>query len=516
MKKSLLYTLCAICLFSLSSCRRNSFKSEDQIVQITLTEDGEEYSVPAVGGQVIVMFDSSVSKKEARSILADNGAKIISTMPDVFYYLVEVDVGKESELVEKLHTYSEVAYVYPNAIQETKSVISIAIDDYYPDSLGYTHGKMVVSQMSGDDPKKERSIKKYNIGIPNSKYVDTHKANEFLRKILYNLPEGKSAVINLSIGVGLYNKNGKNKRVLWDDDDVGWLQHYSYNSRYVAELEGLVQLVRPYRYKDFVITKSAGNEGVKDLERLVKRLRWTIPVDDWNMVFERHFILVTAQDDNKEGDYPNDVSSGGYDPMVTKVNLSDKTAQDLHWQGTSYAAPRLANYIIRASDKYDINVTGTLKVLRDVTKDAPGHLITYELLDDALKEYLDYEEDEDEEEDDEDNGPEQVAREFFIASACGDMATIRACATPDIYEEAMQEYQELKHQLTPSNRARAEQAYRNIDVQTIEIAENKVVVKLNNNGRRLSYYLSYSNGQWLIYDYAVGNMHVPKNMRRRR
>ncbi len=111
--------------------------------------------------------------------------------------------------------------------------------------------------------------------------------------------------------------------------------------------------------------------------------------------------------------------------------------------------------------------------------------------------------------------PEQVVRSFLIASVTGDMVTVKACTTSDIYQEAMFEYQQMKHQLSSKNRAKAEQAIRDMNMQTIETGENRVAVKLNRNGRRMSYYLRNNNGKWLIYDYAIGNTHVPKNMRRR-
>ena len=105
-------------------------------------------------------------------------------------------------------------------------------------------------------------------------------------------------------------------------------------------LKQLVKLSAYYDNKDFVVTKSSGNEGMKQLEQIVDELLQELSPAEKG-ILERHYILVSAKDDNKTDDYPNDVSEGHYDKMVTKVDISDMTAQDLHWQGTSFSSPRL-------------------------------------------------------------------------------------------------------------------------------------------------------------------------------
>ena len=98
--------------------------------------------------------------------------------------------------------------------------------------------------------------------------------------------------------------------------------------------------------------------------------------------FKEHFILVSAKDDHvgKSEDYPNDISGGGYDDMISKVDISDKTAHSSRWHGTSFSSPRLAGYIAQAADRYNMDVTEVLEYVRRATLKAPGHVLTYELL----------------------------------------------------------------------------------------------------------------------------------------
>ena len=61
------------------------------------------------------------------------------------------------------------------------------------------------------------------------------------------------------------------------------------------------------------------------------------------------------------------------------------TAQDLHWQGTSFSAPRAASYIIEAANEYNIKVVDALNHVRRVTKNSTNHLLTYEQLVESIR-----------------------------------------------------------------------------------------------------------------------------------
>jgi hypothetical protein len=389
MKKDWIYIILLIvlavvlCMPVKSLFSENDDDEESRITHVTLAEDGEEYAIPAVEGQVIVMFDYDISEEQARSILADNDAQILSSKPEAFYYLVEVAAGTEGEIVEKLRIRDEIRFVYPNMVCELKAVHMHALDRF-PQDKNDDHGRNVTIMMKGDETNTE--IQQIDVSSTGDN-VSHDKNCQALIDVLSELEDGGSAIINLSSGVELKEYTG-----LYELFDIPLLYNYwiaektSYVNAYVAEIQSFINVVAPFDNKDFVITKAAGNEGMKQFEKILEKLRENLSPEELR-IFERHFIIVSAKDDFKspDHDYPNDLSPGIYDQMVTKVDISDMTENDHNFHGTSFAAPRVANYIMRTVNSYNIKVVDVLHKVRIATENAPDHLLTYELLDDAIK-----------------------------------------------------------------------------------------------------------------------------------
>lgn len=351
----------------------------DYLVPVQLVENGETYTVQAIEGQVVIMLRQDAPLLLIRDILQDNDAWIISGMSDIRYYLVGVAPGKEEEFITNVRTYPEVDYVYPNAISELLSVQSHALDDF----LEGDHGLLVQDMMN--ENSSDIYVHQHDVGA-GGKSVSLSKVDREFWEVLNALENNESAVINMSFGPGLKEMTGLWKEPLWNFFTVTQAYKKDYKLRYVSEMHRLVKIAVRYNDKDFVVTKSSGNVGMKQMEQIIAQLKQTLSSEELN-VFERHFILVSAKDDHKGdlGDYPNDVTDGTYDRALTKVDISDRSAHNSHLHGTSFSSPRAANYIIRASNKHDAKVTYVLDVARDVTKAAPDHLLTYELLDKALE-----------------------------------------------------------------------------------------------------------------------------------
>lgn len=331
------------------------------VVEVTYEENGHSYQVDAVQGQVMVVFEETVSHESALKILKNNQAKIVAQLPKIHYYLVEVPMGKEGEFIFCMRKLPEVDYVYPNAIEEICSV-----DSYVLDNFNGNHGQKVVDMMKGCYPLM--NVKSYNIGTEDGRGIFSNRKEEVTESILYSMGNDESVVINMSFGPKFTSLE-------------------SYINDYINEIIQLVKIAKRFDNKDFVVVKSSGNDGVKNLEYVVKLLKSKLSSEEQD-ILDRHFLLVSAKDDNKQRDYPNDVTSGYYEKMVTKVDISDMTEQDFHWQGTSFSSPRVAGFVITAADAHNLKVTEVLKYARTATEKASDHILTSELLEKVIEDNM--------------------------------------------------------------------------------------------------------------------------------
>ena len=383
MKKLFAYIF-VICLFAAMSVGCN--KSCPPPCYVQLERNGVAYEEYAVEGQVWLLFDESVDGWDAMQILKENDAKILEYDEEIGYYLVEVEAGTEGQFVARMKRHWAVDYAYPNAIHEAKSVIPYVIDNFYGD-----HGDMVAQMFAEASGKKLKKIKKENAGEwewdkkARGEGLNDGKINKLLRLGMLHANPFHSVVINMSIGSRLGAPGLV--RPLWFEQRISDEDREDYINRYVSDVVGLVKIVERYYdlwSTDFVIVKAAGNEGMNRLEVIIDRIRKELSYKE-RAFFDKHFLIVTAKDDNKEGYYPNEVFDGGYDEMVSMVDISDKTAIDLHWQGTSFASPRMAGYIVRAAEEHKLEVTEVLRYVRKATKKAPGHVISFEILDAEIR-----------------------------------------------------------------------------------------------------------------------------------
>ena len=368
-----------------NSSSKGKTEEEPLIIRnVQLQEDGETYSVPAVEGQLVLMFDEDMSHEESLDILEEKGLSVISSIPELNYYLIQVPVGEEGQYFSQLNDNDLVDYVYPNMIEYFCSASAYALDDY---KYG-EHGRRVSKMLTGCDPMMDKAgcdpmmnLEEKNVALTDST-CDMYKVNKYLNEILKS--KNEKIVINMSFGPGLKNKHGRKKRVLWDDDDVTEDNRKSTRKSYIYDLKKLIKLAKRYDEAEFVIVKSTGNNGMKQLETIIDELTSELTWVELQ-VFERHFLLVSAKDDYTPADYPNDVSR--YHKMVSKVDISDMTKQDPNWAGTSFSSPRLAGYIYKLAEEYDLPATIVLGFVRSATERAIDNVVTYELIEEEITSY---------------------------------------------------------------------------------------------------------------------------------
>ena len=350
----------------LSSCSGSSSTSSSKTnnipeappCYIELKMDGEKYQEYAVEGQIWVLFKESVSQKEAEELIGIQEFKILDKYPEIGYYLLEVETGYESDIIAWINRYWDIDYAYPNALYSEQSVMPYVIDCM---DRGM-HGKRVAKMMEDASGKTVKTIDDTFWILEG--VISSGKRNKAIISCLEQASKGNDVVINLSSGV-IYNSTAKNPQE-------------DYINSYCADLVGIVKLAyRNYFWGDFVFVKSAGNERMKRMEVILRKIRGKLSPEELNF-FKDHFLLVSAQDDHKPYDYPNDISNGGYDEMISKVDISDMTAISDDWCGTSFSSPRLAGYIVRAANEYEISVSKVLPYVRKATLKSKNHVVDYE------------------------------------------------------------------------------------------------------------------------------------------
>lgn len=358
MKKDWIYIILLIvlavvlCMPVKSLFSENDDDEESQITHVTLAEDGEEYTIPAVEGQVIVMFREDVTEDRVREILADNDIQVISKLEQLNYYLLGVQPGDEGKLITRLQSCQEVGFVGPDVLETLLSVQPCVIDGFVGD-----HGGRVKEML--EESCSDLYVNTYDVSKDNGKSVSSNKVDDALYRILSNMSSSESVVINMSFGPRLENSQGA-RASGWSDPDAN---RSAYRYQYRCTMQRLVKMVSRYDNLDFVITKSSGNVGMKHMEEIVADIQQYLSPEE-NRVFERHFMIVSAKDDYCSSDYSNDVTPGVTNPMVVKVDISDKTAQSPSWQGTSFSSPRFAGCIANAANALNLKVVDVLSYAR--------------------------------------------------------------------------------------------------------------------------------------------------------
>lgn len=397
-----LLTLLAGLMVGCSGSTESSRKHEIQEAPpcyVQLERNGEVYEEYAVQGQVWLLFNPFVTPQQAECILAENNAKILDKEPEIGYYIVEVEAGTEGAFIAGMKQYWEVNCVYPNAIYEFQSLTTPIVMD----NFAGTHGKRARIMI------EEASLMKADCDDLSSYFlypteydkecILTYKMFGALKKRLsldYKKPGDNSLVINMSFGTGLgRNKQGNKRR--WDDSDVTEKMQSNYINRYIDGIVGQVKYLYAYYcpdrddklncVEDFVITKGACNERMLNLEVIFDGIKGELSKEEWAF-FEKHYIFVSAKDEHYGVYYANDVYNGyGYHELLTKTDISDKTIASRDWAGTSFSTPRLAGYIVRAANEYNLKATEVLPFVRRATRNAFGHVVDYEMIEAEIKDF---------------------------------------------------------------------------------------------------------------------------------
>ena len=364
-----------------------------QVGNVYYSDNGKDYYFEAFQGQVIVYFDENTSYQRAKRAIEANGGEILSQIIDAHYFLVQVGEGAENTFIKNMELESGVEYIFLHMPEYPCAVSAHILDSTQtPNEYGDIHGQLVAATaMSACDDCV--FAKEYNIADQNGDIV-TNKATEYI-KTIFAANQDSPILINMSYGIYLTDAQGKKikyKKLLKDDSQNQQQLIDSWVKQYIKSLRNIILAVKPYKDRDFVITKSAGNSGCHEFDKIIlKALEEELTPEERN-IMDDHILLVSAYDEvvrvekedgslrnykHSESDSSWWEASGiyanrpkNYHHWVTTTDISHLARRDgLTLDGTSFAAPNALGNIARIIDKYNITAKEALQVVKKVTKE---------------------------------------------------------------------------------------------------------------------------------------------------
>jgi len=374
-----IFLLSLIFIFSLSACNNDfHFKNKYPPVKIiSYNDNGQDYSLKAISGQVIVIFNKTIPHTQAVEEIKQLNGKIIGQIVNLRYYLIDTGAGNEANFLSLINKNPNIKYAYFNAIEYPCKIYPQA---YVIDNFYISHGDNVKYVLK--ECGYTRKINTYNVGIKDDKdgSMSWNEIDRDLTSILSFPTKDTPLIINMSFGPSFIDPDID----YWTDKEITDEVKKSYRKQYMKSLKHLVALTSEYKDKDFIIIKAAGNEGLKQLDvEILNNLGKELNNEELKTLNE-HFILVGAED-SRDTKYSNTVTKGKYNFLYTSVDISDLKNKNEDLYGTSFAAPRVSCFISAAVNDNDIKATEALKIIKDITKRNPDAALTKDMVDKDVK-----------------------------------------------------------------------------------------------------------------------------------
>jgi len=362
-----------------SSCNKElSFLSKYPPIKIfSYNENGQEYEIEAISGQVIVIFNNTIPNSQAVQEIKQNNGKIIGKIDNLRYYLVDTGVGNEINFINKINKSKNIKYVFFNSVEYP---CKIDPQTYVIDNFNISHGDNVKYTLKECGFTKK--INAYNVGIKGDEEgrMSWSEIDRDLTSILSFPTKDTPLIINMSFGPSFIDPNID----FWTDKEITDEIKKNYIQQYIKNIKHIVKVTSDYKDKDFIIIKAAGNEGLKQLDTEILNYLGKEFTNDEIKFLNEHFILVGAED-SRDTKYSNTVTKGKYNFLYTSVDISDLKKENENLYGTSFAAPRVSCFISTAVNDNDIKATEALKVIKDITRRNPNAALTQELINKDVK-----------------------------------------------------------------------------------------------------------------------------------
>jgi hypothetical protein len=380
-KNNKIFLLLSILILTniLFSCNKDfHYKNKYPPVKIiSYNEYGQNFSLEAISGQVIVIFNKSIPYSQAVKEIEQLKGIIIGQILNLHYYLIDTGVGNETDFLSRIKSNPNVKYAYFNAIEYP---CKIDLQTYVLDNFYISHGENVSFALK--ECGLTTRLNTYNVGIEDDEKgrMSLSEIDRELISILSFPTKDTPLIINMSFGPEFIDPDID----YWTDEDITDEVKIYYIKQYKESLKHIVALTTEYKDKDFIIVKAAGNEGLKQLDiEILNDLGKELTDDEINILNE-HFILVGAID-KRDTKYSNTVTKGNYNILYTSVDISDLKNNNKNLYGTSFAAPRVSCFAGTAVNENNIKATEVLKVIKDITRKNPDMALTQEIINKNVK-----------------------------------------------------------------------------------------------------------------------------------
>lgn len=293
------------------------------------------YRTDDINTQVLVSFSSDVSFSNANSWLKKHKARVLDSDAAYSYFLVcTEDEIAARKLVNQLEKSGMTDCVIRNQVLVPHSV-KLSVLDIYGEPMSETekisHGEMVAYTMTEGT---NMSADQHQIKI-NGQISSAEMSNHFM-DVCRQMSEKDLNIVNFSLGISKYKD--KEHKILKERDE--------FIADYADDLRWYVNLANKCGEKNFVITKSMGNESEHKIDDAF-RLAMEKMDDNQRQVLKDHLIIVAAKDTRKglNGRYSNEISKKIDGVNTIMVDLSNLPIAQ---RGTSAAAPLVANWIAKS------------------------------------------------------------------------------------------------------------------------------------------------------------------------
>lgn len=326
---------------------------------ISYNEGGEEYSIHAYEGQVIVYFKDGVTYQKSAEEIKKLEGEIIEQVPNIEYFLVKVAPGKEYQFISDLNK-SIVEYATLNIIELPLSINS---EVYIPDNYSTVrwdkedrikHGIEVESaykQCGCEFNYKNRIEIAIKDDIINAQ-VDRQKAlNEMLKR------KGNS-LYNFSFGPALNN----NPNLKWKDRGVHGPSYVEAEQIRIKNILTYLAKCEKEGIKGNIITIAAGNCGMPDFDKLVlyPMLNYTAGKNNLTQkekeLLDKNILIVTSTEEGTNKSNPH-YAMGNVDITGIKYNNKQLT-------GSSFAAPKALCTIKKVMKDQNISAVEALGIVK--------------------------------------------------------------------------------------------------------------------------------------------------------